>query len=552
MTSRLQGVFSSLGEAARRFPLVILAALVGTVAALAANHGHDESEFWSRIIQFALVGFPLFVGAGYLAELRPRLRWVVMAVALVAWAIIGFRIPQEHAPFVFVYGYLATIVAVLAFASAAPGLGGAATWWRVNVGTVQALAMAFLASGIVEVGLQIAVYSVHALFGLKLDKYHMDAFSLVALLFAPVAVIALLPSAREEGPLALEGFWRNVGQWVLVPLGFIFIGILAAYAGLILVRWKLPDGLVATPVLALGAYGTAAMLLLEPWRDTRAAARWFGRIYPVAFLLSSILLFVALAERLDAYGITFDRYTALAAGIWFVLAAALFLFRATNSGALIVSVAAAIALVGSVGPLSAGSLSLRSQSARLAALLKESDRSQNSGQIRSGVEFLAENFGMADLEKVTGPLGLDSKLERWELPREAVKKLGVAEDSSNHFEWNGRGPVSVAGFSSIRGDSNGSRCSLGKTKDGAELCVELSGGGPRVTAGGKQIVDLEPAVKSALAAANSPSGEVEGPLLVPFSADGREFLLVVREGNWTRGEGGVTDVRSYDYLVLEK
>lgn len=555
MIPRLSGVFSLLGGAVRRFPLVVVAALVGASCAIAANHGPKEGTFPEtcyRIMQLALVSFPLFVGAGYLGEVRPRWRGAAWTGSLLALALIWRRIPQDHAPFVFVYGYLATILAVLTFASAVPGLGGSRSWWRVNVGTALALVLAFMASSIVEVGLQVALHSIHALFGFNLDRYHIDALSLVALLFAPLAVIALLPPAREEGPLPLEGFWRALGQWVLAPLGFIFIGILVAYAGLILMRWKLPDGLVATPVLALGAYGTAAMLLLQPWRDSHAAARWFGRIYPAAFLLSSILLFVALAERLRAYGVTFDRYTALAAGVWFVIAAALFLFRAANSGALIMAAAAAITLIGSVGPLSAGSLSLRSQSARLAALLKEQDRSKNAENIRSGVEFLAENFGLADLEKITGPLGLDSKLQGWELPREAAKKLGVAEDSSQQFLWNGAKPVSVAGYSAMHGNRSRVGCSMGKTKDGADLRVELDNGKPRVMAGDKEVVDLLPAVKSALASANYPSGEVEEPVLVPFSADGQEFVLVLGQANWTKGEDGVTALRSYDFFVLEK
>ena len=534
----------------RRFPLVVVAVILATVCAMAANHweGHEHfRETLVRIVQLCLLAFPLFVGAAYAGELRPRWRRAVGIAALLVLAGLWFRIPADHAPFGILYGYFGTVLAVLFLAGAVPGLGGGLTWWRINVGAVQALVLAFVASAIVAIGLQIAVYSISELFGLKLDEFHFDAFLIVALLFAPLAVIALLPAAREQGPLPLEGVWRNLGQWVLVPLGFLFLGIIAAYAGLIFLRRELPDGMVATPVLALGAYGTAAMLLLQPWRESHAAARWFARLYPVAFLLASILLFIALAERLNAYGMTLDRYTALVAGVWFVFAAVVFLRRVANAGGIITAAAMILALAASFGPLSAATLSLRSQTARLKALLAAPDREQNAEQIRSGIGFLAMNFGLESLEKATGPLGLDAKLKHWELEKEAAKKLGVSDISKGDFIWNGDAPLAVAGFSALYDSNQDVNCALGTTEDGQPLRVSFSGGEPRVMAGDKKVVDLLPAIMETLAA-----GKVADPPQIPFTADGREFVLVLRRANSAAGDAGVRKVWSYSYFVLEK
>lgn len=534
----------------RRFPFVVVAALAGTAAAIAVNHGSADKHFqkicW-HIMLLALAGFPLFVGAGYLGALRPRLRRNAEAASLLVLAGIWFCIPSENGPFVFIYRFGAVLAAVAAFASAVPGLGGTGTWWRINVGTAQALLLASIASGIVGAGLQTAVFSVQALFGVDIESMHVDAFSVVALLFAPLAVIALLPCVSEDGPLSLEAFWRNLGQWVLAPLGLLFVAIIAAYAGLILVRWNLPDGMVAMPVLALGAYGTAAMFLLQPWRESHVAARWFGRIYPAAFLMGSVLLFAALAVRLNAYGMTFGRYTALVSGIWLVFAAALFLFRAANTGLLVMAVAVLMALAGALGPFSAGALSLRSQSARLQALLANPNREKCAEQTRSGVIFIADNFGLETLEKITGPLGLVENLSRRNAGWEAAKKLGVGDASAGWLDWRGDRAVSVAGYSELYASRGRTECLLGRTADGASLRLIFNDGHPHVMAGDRQIADLLPPIAAILS-----SDAVESPLRIPFTADGREFLLVIRGANWKKSGEGVSEVRSYDYFVLEK
>lgn len=546
MFARVSNVFASFGGAVRRFPMVALAALVAAACAVVANHGPEEGaviENCWRVVQLMLVGFPLFVGVAYFGEFFPRFRKIAWAGSLLLLMAIWFRMPPERGPFVLIYAWLATTVSVLAFASTVPGLGGTAAWWRVNVGTAQALILAFVASAIVEGGLQTAVFSIHALFGFGMDKFHIDALTIVALLFAPMAVLALLPPAREEGSIFIESFWRNLGQWVLAPLGFVFIAILGAYAGLILIKRELPAGMVATPVLALGVYGTAAMLLLQPWRDVSVPARWFARIYPIAFIVSSILLFIALAERISAYGMTFDRYTALAAGIWLVFAALLFLFRITNSGMLIMAAAALGALAGSMGPISAGALSLRGQTARIGRMLKTSGH--DDAQIFDGLKFLSENFGQAAVEKISGPLGDVKSESSSDIAKAAAEKLGVTIGTQRAdqfaYRWSS-GALPIDDFTSIL---SGEKSSLGKTKTGEEIDLRNPDGRLCVYVGNKEVRELLPGESGTLP-------ESTKLLTVPFFVDGREFLLVVLRANGMQSKGKATSFSFVEYVILAK
>lgn len=550
MISKIANVFSSFGEAMRRFPFVIIAAFVGAAAALTLNHGPSDKHFQKtclHIILLALAGLPLFTGTGYLNMMRPNLRRATDAASLFILACIWFLIPSENGPFVFIYNFGAVMIAVAAFASAVPGLGGEKAWWRINVGTAQALILAAIVSGIVGAGLQTAIFSIKALFNVDTASLHMDAFLITALLFAPLAVIALLPDASKNEPLPLENFWKNLGQWVLAPLGLLFIAIIATYAGRILTRWDLPDGMVAMPVLALGAYGTAAMFLLQPWRKSHATAQWLGRIHPPAFLLSSTLLFAALAIRLDTYGMTFARYTALASAIWLVFAAVLFLFRIANSGPLIMAAAVLMALAGAFGPLSAGTLSLRSQSARLQAWLENPNREEVAAQMRSGIIFITENFGLQTLEKITGPLELEENSSLQAAGRNAANKLGAGDAVEGRLNENPNLSLSIAEYSKLYESRGGTECLLGAAEGGDALRLNLGDGHPRVMAGDTQIVDLLPLIAPALSA-----DIVESPLCIPFTVNNREFLLVMHSAFWKRNGGRPSDLRSYNYFVLEK
>lgn len=554
MTARCPKVLGSLIAGLRRFPLVLVAGLAAFAAALVLNHASGNKDLVNhvtRLMLAALAALPLAVGAGFAGEVRGAWRWAAVAVASALAAGIWLALPLGMENSAHNYRYAAMLLGAVAVASAVPGAGGNGVWWRMNVGLIQAVVLAGILSGIVLSGLLLAVFSVEKLFGFDVDKLYLDLMSFTAFIVAPAAVVTLLPSAAEgRGATAGSAFWEGLCKWVLVPLGFVFIAILAAYAVTILVHLELPDGMVATPVLSLGAYGTAAMLLLQPWPDERAWARWFARVYPPAFLAFSVLLFLAIAERIGAYGVTFARYSALAFGLWFALAAVVFLLRPGKGSLLITGLLAVVAALAALGPVSAATLSLRSQSDRLRQLLRNPDSAEDRREILSGLTYLMRNFGLAAVENVTGPLGLDAEATRsWQLPGEAMKKLGLDVDGGAFkFEWNGAKPIPAESFRFIHLVRSGTTCELGKSAEGKHLAVRLRSSEVAVFAGNEKIRELLPSALEGL----KTDTNAEAPLLVPFTADGREFCLVVLRVEMPAEQSNRHSLRRLDYLVLEK
>lgn len=548
----LQPIRQALADGLRRFPLVILAGLFGAAAMIVLNHSDSETSenTGSRIAYAVAFALPLLVAAAYAGELFPRPRWVFQAAALLAiWAHWQFLNPEKDG-----LTFLLVWLAAAAIASTVPGLvaNPKSNWWRTNIGALNALILAQILTLVVLIGLLLALESLRTLFDLELPGVHRDIMALGGFLVAPLAVIILLPAARAELDAKQPGFaiWGRLCQWALVPIGFLFTAILAAYAIRILIERQLPDGMVALPVLALGCYGLAAQWMLEPWRADKAWAKAFSRIFPIAFPLFSILLFLALARRIEDYGFTFPRYAALALAVWIVACCLLVLLRRSASPAFAPALLAAFCLVAAFGPLSSQEVCLRSQSHQLETLLANRSADTES-RIASTLRYLATNYDQSVVERFTGPLDLEKNPTKYDIANAARKKLGLPETNSEGsariaFDWPEERPLPIEGYRLV----HGIRCAsvpLGQTASGEKLEIWRKKGELGAYAGKKKLhsfdlSQIDPT--TAESAATPPS--------FPWSFEGREFLIVLLEAQWETTSGSHRDLTSADILVLEK
>jgi hypothetical protein len=548
----LQPIRQALAEGLRRFPLVILTGLLGTAAMIVLNHSESETieAFASRIAYSAVFSFPLLVAAVYAGELfRRQRRFFQIAALLAIWAHWQFLDPKKDAlTFVLVW------IAAAATVSAVPGLvaNPKSNWWRANIGAINALILAKILTLVVLLGLMLAVESLNALFDLELKGLDGDVMAVCVFLVAPLAVVMLLPPARSELDVAEPGYaaWGRLCQWALVPIGFLFTAILAAYAVRILIEQQLPNGMVALPVLTLGCYGLAALWILKPWRNEKIWAKAFSRVFPVAFPLFSILLFLALARRIEDYGFTFDRYAALALAIWIVACCLVSLIGRTASPALAPALLAVFALVAAFGPLSSQEVCLRSQTRHLEKLL--ADRTpENDTRIASSLRYLAYHYDQSIVERFTGPLDLEKDPSKWEIAKAAIKKLGLSEMNPDspfevEFDWPEERPLSTEGYRLV----HGIRCGpvpLGQTASGEKLEIWRRNGELAAYAGSKKLhaFDLSTIDPESAESAAAPPG-------FPWSFEGREFLVVILEAEWRKTSPSTRELTRADVIVFEK
>ncbi len=549
MSERFNALLGSLKAALVRFPLVVPASVVAFASVVYLHHTSWDAAVDAGVVRLllaSLAALPLGIAAGWAGEATGGAKALSSGAALGLMCAIWLLLPEETDLAADQYRCVALMVGAAALALAVPGAGGDKAAWKSWVGLLQAAVLGAILGGIVALGLFGAAYSVEVLFGVELGRLNGDLFFFSVFLVTPLAVILLLPPADRGAAAAFgAGFWQGLCKWVLVPLGFLFGGILAAYAVSIVLQRELPDGMVATPVLLLGAYGTAAMLLLQPWRESDGWARRFARVYPVSYLLFSILLFLAISLRIGEYGMTIGRYVAVGFGLWFLLGSAVFLMRPRRGFLWVAGSLALLAVVSTIGPASAAAISLRSQSAILQELLREPRSSATVPRANSVLRYMVRCFGVSSVEKVVGPLNLRSADKGRVWADQAVKKLGLdlQPEQLLEFKSDETAPVRIGDYTSLRAPGPGSQwCDLGPDDDGKPLAI---GHGFKVLADRKKVAELLPGVLEKIRA----KPDASEPLYFPFSVGGRDFCLVVL------GLQSDTDpqvLHSVHYVVLEK
>ncbi len=165
----------------------------------------------------------------------------------------------------------------------------------------------------------------------------------------------------------------NLVKFVLVPLLLVYTAILYAYAVKIGVERTLPKGTLGSMVVGYLLTGAATLMLAYPTRDTGGLlVRLFWRYWVWLALMPVLLLFLAIYTRITAYGLTEARYIIVLIGVWALILAGLRIWRPDSFDLrLAPGVLALLLLAASFGPWGGIGLSVASQKAELASLLKE-------------------------------------------------------------------------------------------------------------------------------------------------------------------------------------
>ncbi|MDA7949011.1 MAG: DUF4153 domain-containing protein [Hyphomicrobiaceae bacterium] len=386
LLNALKSFTPDVGAAVRRFPLASLIALTFTLLHLfEINKVFGLSgDAWMRVSFGLGTAFLWSLATSLYAE---RHHWSVPKRTLIELA--GFAVVALF----FAQPVLFALQPQLVFLSAGISVGLAAyvrvkdasnaAFWQFNhhlwLGAGLSLVGALLFAG----GLSLIVETLELLFevdfpGSTHEKIWTVAFGLIA----PLNWLSLTPQDFAE--TAHEGEQDEftsravavIVKYILAPLLLVYTAILYAYAVKIAIDGMLPKGRLGPMVLAYGALMTLTVLLAWPARMVSGPLvtvfwrHWFWLILgPVA------LLFLAVYQRIDQYGLTDERYIVTLAGLWLAFLAIWFLLRGGVRDLRVLPASLAVALfLASFGPWGAVGVSVRSQTAQLAALLERQGR----------------------------------------------------------------------------------------------------------------------------------------------------------------------------------
>jgi hypothetical protein len=375
-------VFHDAGVTLRRFPLVILDAVVTTCAAiiLIDYEGPAGPTVLFQILLAGVLGIPFLMTLALVAEkkrLRTNTSRLLQLLGVVILAGFALTVPPDltHAPTVTVFQFFILGFALVFLAAVAPFItrGEINGFWQYNKALFLRLLMAFLYGVVLYVGLSIALAALDNLFGVNVPgKRYAELWVFTHGVFTIWFFLAGIPDdlVLLDGLTDYARGLKVFAQYILFPIVAIYFVILYAYLGKILIAWNWPQGWVSKLILGFSGTGVFLFFLLHPIIDRpenswmKKSARWFYLL----LLPLVVMLFLAVWRRVSEYGITEGRYLALAMGLWIAFLFINFSFGKRKNIKVIPLSLCILAFLVSFGPWGAFSVARRSQIGRLEQL----------------------------------------------------------------------------------------------------------------------------------------------------------------------------------------
>ena len=471
MIKKIENIFKEAFVTFKRFPIEILIAVVGSLSAIyLVDLTYDQHDYpIQNLLHTCLVGLTFALSVSIYSERKKfdiKTKAILQAVVVALLVAYYFYLPQDELPLVYIIRALALFIAFhllvsfSAFVQRAELLG----FWEFNKQLFVNILISGLYSGVLYVGLSLALVAIDNLFNANLDsKIYAYLFITLAGIFNTWFFLSKFPEDYEnleqnmEYPKGLKLFT----QYVLLPLVVIYLVILYFYEFKIILEWQLPMGWVSYLVIAFSIAGILALLLVYPlqYSDENKWVRVFTRSFYWALFPLIGLFFVAIVKRVAEYGITENRYFLILLAFWLLATSVYLLIDKLKNIKIIPISLAVIALLSIVGPWGAFSVSKYSQLSRLEKLLSENNLLKDGKivplkdtisfeaqkEISSKIDYLVTTHGIFSLEKLFAkPMQqiIDSTVSKYSQSDRILKEMNLEyvsrwqAEPENNFSYN--------------------------------------------------------------------------------------------------------------------
>lgn len=362
-------------SATQRFPIAVLMAVLLTLA------GWAEVKYtW---IHVALIsGCFWSVSVVLFAESRQLSTIFKITVSLLGAIILAMLMARETLTIAhYRYGALLEIAPIFILATfgaigLAPYLRKTATASQFEAFMTQWMRIfcfAFWASILVALGGSALLGSLKYLFGVPVPGEAFTHLLIFCLFLFPVLVaLGELPRDFDRDRLPYNKYENALTGNILLPLFLGYALLLWAYAAKIAITMELPKGQVGHMVCWFSLIGAASYVFCYTHAGQHNVMAFFRRYFPVIMSVPLILLGTGVFVRIREYGITPERYGLLTLLIWLSANCMFMLLTRSDRKPIVLYGSAVILLfIAAYGPLSASSVSYRSQMMRLEELLHD-------------------------------------------------------------------------------------------------------------------------------------------------------------------------------------
>ena len=372
---------SRLFTTIRRFPFAVAASVFGTAAAVVLTCKTSFSASWTSLLVTALLALPLLVSSRLLSEKKGQAdsRPDMLTIAIAAIGCAYFLFMGEAHGYGIWYRHTLWTIAAFLILLLVPFYrnGEEQECWRLNVSLVYAFAIAVISAFTLFAGISAALAGIDYLLEVKvLGEVYLRLWIVMAGFVAVVIFLSAVPTdIRQLSPrVAQNRHFERFIRFVLVPLVALYLVILYAYAGKIIMQGSWPKGGVAGFILGFSGVGIVTYLLSYGVTATENRPQSLFRKLFFPFVLPlTPMLFLSVWRRVSEYGVTETRYFGILSAFWLAAVSLYYIFSRRKDLRIVPSSLCLGIILVSFGPWGVLSTSARSQTGRLQGLLQEAE-----------------------------------------------------------------------------------------------------------------------------------------------------------------------------------
>lgn len=368
----LKSMLQSLYNSVKCFPVTISLSTLTTVMVIMAIEAAkiktgNLSEVYIRLGMATALGIPISLLFKFVFERLEKRSLVAKVSSYIlggAFLVLYYLFWLPDFEMVSITRYLGVTLAFYLLALAAPYCFQRVNFEIYITRLITRFIITLVFAGVLQMGLYAILLTLNGLLGVAIyPNLYLYIWITILGVFAPVHFLGGVPSSdldRKDFPEVL----KVLLLYIIMPLLAIYTLILYIYFAKIIITLQWPVGLVGHLVLWYAVISTITIFLITPLESDNKWVKTFIFWFTKVMLPLLVMMFFSLGKRIEAYGITENRFYVLILGLW-VLGTMLYwnFSRRRNNISLPLSLAI-LALVSVCGPLSSYAISIKSQTNR--------------------------------------------------------------------------------------------------------------------------------------------------------------------------------------------
>lgn len=427
------GLKNSIKESVKRFPISILLSIATVITLIYMGENPDNQEDLRRVAMVLALGVPISLCVQLFFErknvISEKLKYFCFIIVAICLTIYGYFFLKDL-NMVEVTRYIGLFIIFILGFFFIPYIRKDKNFDMYVIKILGRLFTTILYSIVLYLGLAAILFTIDYLLEIQVEgQMYYYTWLIVVGVFAQCFFLGGIPEKGENIEVQkYSKVFKILMLYIVMPLISIYTVILYIYFCKIIITRQWPEGLVSHLVLWYGVISVGTLFLISPLKEFSQLINNFIRIFPKVILPLIVLMFISMGIRVNAYGITENRYYVLALGIWVFGSMGYYSISRKKKNILLLISLAIIIFISVCGPISSYTLSKYSQNKRFEKLLISNNMLKNGEIIKStgsiskanqseinsildyfnrnhelkDLKYLPEGFTQSDTEKVLG------------------------------------------------------------------------------------------------------------------------------------------------------